>query len=132
MDKTELVGFTSENLKKAHESGKEIILTNEDKKSMYGGFQKFINKSSENITNFKFLLFGTGLGIIGSFISQAIYEAIKESGTNMLFLSISISAVIFVLLVVGIILNILHHKNEIKDNKNQQEIWSKAKSLRVG
>ena len=131
MDESEIVGFTSDNLKRAHESGKEIILTNEDKKRIYESFQRSIDKSSDNILTIKFLLIGTILGIVGGFISQGAYEFIKEKGINWLTLSIFLSIMIFILLIIMIIIYIFYHRYKIKEDREIQETWSGVKSLLV-
>lgn len=125
-----LIGLTPENIKKAHITGEKVLLTKEEKDAIYKGYDKLVKQSTEEIGNLKFLIYGTILGLVGGFLSQGIYDGIKSTGTDILILYISISLLIFTILVIFLLIKINEQKNNLKLSLEQQQKFDRAKNLR--
>ncbi|MEK6819885.1 MAG: TMEM128 family protein [Nanoarchaeota archaeon] len=112
--------------------GKEgtIELNNKDRNSMVQSSYNYLDKEHEKKDNLIWLLIGLGIGILGNFITNLIYDGIKQS--QFIF---QISLILIILFCIGLFI-IFHqlgeHKQNIKYTLKSNKSWAKSTHLNVG
>ena len=95
------------------DKGGIIKLSDADRKGFIEGEERYIEKTSEKIENYVWLLFGLGFGILGNFIINLFYDLIKSIGGWKFVLISILSLVLFCFVIYFLFYQFKEYQNSI-------------------
>lgn len=122
----------SKKIEKLNEKGGFVQLDDKDRKEFIDAMNEYINKESEKMENFFWVIVGLFFGILGNFIVNLFYDWIKSKG-SLIFGLLSIFVILsFVVLLLIFFFKMKEYKESIDSGFKAIKIWQNAKSIEVG